>query len=160
MFADERLPKPKREFRLPTLAAPVAAAVTGLVVGAFAVALTWLSLRGCEVVSGTSSCGNPGLLLLLLVVGLLGLLGAVLLGALGVEHAGSTSALAVALLAAVAMLFLIDVLFAWWMILVIPVVALATYALAQAVTDAAGGKLATARRVRGARRPARRSARC
>ena len=35
---------------------------------------------------------------------------------------GSTSFLAVGLLAVVALLFLVDVLFDWWMIIVIPVV--------------------------------------
>ena len=79
LFADAPPPKPRCEFRLTTLAAPVAAGVTGLSVGVFAVGLTWLSLRGCEAVNGTSSCGNPGLLLLLVVVGLLGMLGTVLL---------------------------------------------------------------------------------
>jgi hypothetical protein len=61
-------------------------------------------------------------------------LGAALLRAWGVSDPGSTSFLAVGLLAVVALLFLVDVLFNWWMIIVIPGVSVATFALSQWVT--------------------------
>jgi membrane protein implicated in regulation of membrane protease activity len=63
-------------------------------------------------------------------------LGGALLKAFRVPDPGSTSFLAVGLLAVVALLFLVDVLFSWSMIIVIPVVAMATYALAHWVTTA------------------------
>jgi hypothetical protein len=115
----------------------VAVAATGVMVGLLAVGLTSLELRLCEVVSGTSSCGGgPGLLLLLLVVAALAAVGTGLLRAFGVQAPGSTSALAVGLVAVLALLFLADVPLARWMLLVIPAVAALAFLLAHAVTAA------------------------
>jgi hypothetical protein len=127
-------PRRKRELTLPAVGGLTAAVVTGVLVGVIAVGLTWSSLRLCEVVRGTSSCGGPGYLLLLAILIAMILLGAVLLRALGVPEAGSTSFLAVGLLAVVAMLFLVGVLFHWWMILVIPACSALTFAAAHWVT--------------------------
>ncbi len=52
----------------------------------------------------------------------------------GVPDPGSTSFLAVGLLTVVALLFLVDLLFNWWMIIVIPCVTLLTFALSRWVT--------------------------
>jgi hypothetical protein len=127
-------PRRKREFTLPAVGGLAAAVATGVLVGVIAVGLTWASLRLCEVVRGTSSCGGPGYLLLLGILIAMILLGAVLLRALGVPEAGSTSFLAVGLLAVLAMLFLVGVLFHWWMILVIPACSALTFAAAHWVT--------------------------
>jgi hypothetical protein len=127
-------PRRRREFTLPAVGGLAAAVVTGVLVGVIAVGLTWTSLRLCEGVRGTSSCGGPGYLLLLGILIAMILLGAVLLRALGVPEAGSTSFLAVGLLAVLAMLFLVGVLFQWWMILVIPACSALTFAAAHWVT--------------------------
>ena len=132
-------PKPKvarrrPDFALPALDGTVAAVATGVLVGVIAVGLTWASLRVCEVVRGTSSCGGPGYLLLLAIVVAMVLLGAVLLRAWGVPEAGSTSFLAVGLLAVLAMLLLVGVLFQWWMVLVVPACSALTFAAAHWVT--------------------------
>jgi hypothetical protein len=108
--------------------------VTGVLVGAVAVGLTWASLRGCEIVRGTSSCGDPGYLLLLGIVVVIVLLGVFLLRMWGVPEPGSTSLLAVGLLAVLAMLFLVGVLFEWWMIFVVPACSALTFAAAHRVT--------------------------
>jgi hypothetical protein len=114
-----------------------AAVLTGVVVGLVTVGLTWGSLKGCEVTRGTATCGGgPGLLLLVVIVVVAALLGAALLRAFRVNDPGSTSFLGVALLTVVALLFLIDVLSSGWMIVVIPLVAAGTYALAHWVTTA------------------------
>ncbi|MDN5895855.1 MAG: hypothetical protein L0H93_17740, partial [Nocardioides sp.] len=105
------------------------------VVGLLAVALTYLALRGCEAVQGTSSCGSPGFVLLLAIVIGLVVIGSALLGAWKVPDSSSTAFLAVGLLAVVALLFLIEVIFSPWMILVIPVVSVATFSLSQWVTS-------------------------
>ena len=125
--------------RLPPsdLPGPTAALLTGAVIGVLAVLATYGSLRLCDLATGTPSCGRPGLLLLAALLIALAYLGGGLLRRFGVEAPGSTSILAVGLLAVVAMLFLIDVLFAWWMVLVIPPVSMATYALAWWVTNTA-----------------------
>ena len=60
----------------------------------------------------------------------------VLLRAFGVSDPSSTSLLGVGLLAVIALLFLINVLMSWWMVLVIPLVAAGTFALAHWVTTA------------------------
>lgn len=105
-----------------------AAAVTGVVVGAVMVLLTWLSLRGCEAVRDTSTCGGgPGFVLLVATFVLCILLGSTLLKAFQIPDPGSSSFLAVGLVAVVALLFLIDVLDHWSMIIVIPVLAVGAY---------------------------------
>ncbi len=106
----------------------------GLVIGALTVGLTWGSLYGCEAVQGTSSCGGPGFFLLLAIMIAMIVLGSWLLSLLGIPDPGSTSFLAVGLLAVLALLFLIDVLFSWTMIIVIPLFAMATFALSHWVT--------------------------
>jgi hypothetical protein len=64
------------------------------------------------------------------------LIGSVLLRAFGVPDPGSTSFLGVGLVAVVALLFLVDLLFLWWMVIAIPAVAVASFALAHWVTTA------------------------
>jgi hypothetical protein len=67
---------------------------------------------------------------------LLTYLGGWLLRGFGARDPGSTSFLAVGLLAVVAMLFLIEVLTSVWMVVVIPLVAAGTYASSHWVTTA------------------------
>ena len=134
---DTRGPRPaRRRPTLPRLAPIPAALVTGAVVGLLMVVLTWGSLHLCEVVRGTSTCGNPGIFLLLAILVVLVLVGGALLAALGVADGRSTSFLGVGLLAVIALLFLADLLFQWWMVLAIPVASIAAFALAQWVTTA------------------------
>ncbi|GAB2870809.1 hypothetical protein [Nocardioides pacificus] len=116
-------------FVLPALAPMTAAVLTGLVIGLALVGLTALSMRGCKAVNGTSSCGNPGLLLVLAILITLIFAGGALLRAFNVADPGSTSFLAVGVTTVIALVFLIDVLFAWWMVIVIPVVAMLSFAL-------------------------------
>ena len=128
-------PRRRRQFTLPALGGTLAAVVTGILVGVITVGLTWASLRVCEAVRGTSSCGGPGYLLLLGIMIAVILLGAALLRTWGVPDPGSTSALAVGLLAVLVMLFLVGVLFHWWMILVIPACSALTFAAAHWVAS-------------------------
>lgn len=125
-----------RGFSLPRVGGLAASIITGVLVGVLMVGLTWAGFRLCEVVRGTSSCGDPGFLLLLAILLVAVFLGAALLRAWGVGEPGSTSLLAVGLLAVLALLFLVDVLFAWWMVIVIPALAAATYALSYRLTTA------------------------
>ncbi|GCD89846.1 hypothetical protein NLS1_18520 [Nocardioides sp. LS1] len=130
-----RTPRPPRR-SLPAVGGMTAAVLTGLLVGVITVGLTWGSLHLCEVAKGTSSCGGPGFLLLLAIMIAMVFLGSLLLRAFGVTDPGSTSFLAVGLLAVLALLFLVDVLFNWWMIIVIPLFSVLTFALAHWVTTA------------------------
>lgn len=133
----EEVPPSRRRRRTPSSIGGMAAAIiTGLLVGVITVGLTWGSLRICELVQGTSSCGNPGFLLLVAIMVAMTLLGSLLLRAWGVPDPGSTSFLAVGLLAVLTLLFLVDVLFNWWMIIVIPLFAVLTFALSHWVTTA------------------------
>lgn len=124
-------PKPTRE---PWVTGRPAAVLAGLLVGALIVAATAGSLRLCTEVKGTSSCGGPGLFLLVAILIVAVLVGAGLLRAARVPEAGSTSFLAVGLLSVVALLFLVGQLFAWWMIIVIPIVSVCTFLLSHWVT--------------------------
>ncbi|MBD8870967.1 hypothetical protein [Nocardioides donggukensis] len=121
---------------LPPLAARVAAPVTGVVVGLLAVGATYLALAGCELARGTSSCGGPGLFLLLAIMTALILVGGALLRAWDVPDPGSTSFLAVGLLAVVVLLLLLDAVFSPWMLLVVPLVTAAAFAASHWVTTA------------------------
>ena len=95
--------------------------LVGAVVGLVAVLLTWASLRLCDAATGTASCGGgPGLLMLLAILIVLTYLGGWLLRGFGISDAGSTSFLAVGLLAVVAMLFLVDSLDAWTGVVAVP----------------------------------------
>ncbi|GEP39286.1 hypothetical protein NPS01_29490 [Nocardioides psychrotolerans] len=130
----ERAPKAPVEDREPIVTGRFAAALTGLLVGAAMVGATAGALRTCEAVQGTASCGAAGFpILLAIVVGAV-MVGSALLRAFRVPDAGSTSFLAVGSLAVIALLVFIDVLDRWWMILVIPLVGVATYLLSHWVT--------------------------
>jgi hypothetical protein len=126
--------KQRRAPSLPSISGMTAAIVTGLLVGVLTVGLTWASLRLCEVLQGTSSCGNPGFALLFAIEVLMIVVGGMLLRVWGVPDPGSTSFLAVGLTAVIALLFVIEVIFAWSMIIVIPLISAATYALSHWVT--------------------------
>lgn len=128
--------KPRREFRLPQIGGMAAALLTGAFVGLVLVGLTGAGFRLCEVVQGTSSCGDPGFLLLAAILVVVVLLGSALLRAFSLPDPGSTSFLAVGLLAVAALLFLVDVLFSWWMIIVIPVLSMLCFGLSHWVTTA------------------------
>ena len=132
---DESSPA-RRPFRLPAIDGRAAAVVTGLVIGVLTVGLTWASLGLCNAVKGTSSCGNPGYLLLVAILVAMVLLGSVLLRAWGIPDATSISFLAVGLLAVFVLVFLVGALESWTMILVIPLVTAAAYALSHWVTTA------------------------
>lgn len=132
--APDEAPSRGRRVSFPTLPGPTAAVVTGAVIGLLTVGATWASLRLCELVQGTSSCGNPGFFLLLAIAILMVLLGQQLLTALGVSDAGSTSFLGVGLVGVVTLLFLVQLLFSWWMVLVVPLVAMGAFALSHWVT--------------------------
>ena len=109
---------------------------TGLVVGLVVVGLTWLSLRTCEAVQGTTSCGTAGYPMLGLVVVLAVLAGGTLLRLAQVPDPVSTSLLAVGSAAVIALVFLIDHLDRPAMIVVIPLVCAATFAGAHWLTTA------------------------
>jgi hypothetical protein len=102
------------------------------------VGLTWAGFRLCEVVRGTSSCGDPGFLLLVAILVAMVLLGRTLLRVWGLPDPGSTSFLGVGLLAVMVLLFLVPSIFSWWMALVVPAVTAATFALAHWVTAFVG----------------------
>jgi hypothetical protein len=124
---------------LPTvsLAGLPAAAVTGVVVGALGVLLVWLAGVGCEAVRGTSSCGGgPGLLVLVVVLGVLAWAGSLLLRVFAVPEAGSTSLLGVGILAVLVMVFLLGSLDQWWTAVAVPVAAAAAFAASWWVTTA------------------------
>ncbi len=122
-------PRERPERRRPHLPGPIVALVTGAVVGLALVGLASASLHLCSSMRGTSSCGKPGLLVLLVITAASVFLGSVLLRVAGVASYGSTSLLGVGLLVVVILLALLPVVFRWWMVIVIPLVAMTTYAV-------------------------------
>jgi hypothetical protein len=119
---------------LPSLPAPLAALLGGLVVGAFGVGLTWVSLTGCDAVRGTESCGGAGVLVVFVILVLMVLLGGLVLTLLHLKDARATSFLAVGVLFVVVLLTPQDALFSAWMFLVVPLVSAAAFVLAHWVT--------------------------
>lgn len=130
-------PAPTKQRTAPTvpdLAGNIAAPLVGAVVGAIGCVLTFLGLKGCELVTGTDSCGGPGLLVLIAIVVAMVLFGTALLKLFSVADAGNVSFLGVSIMTVVALLFLIDYLYDPWMFVVIPVVTALTYAMARWIT--------------------------
>ncbi|GAB6987813.1 hypothetical protein [Nocardioides pyridinolyticus] len=111
-----------------------AAVVTGLVVGLGLCGLTWAALRSCEGLRGTSSCGDAGYPLLGLMLAVMVVVGWLLLRLLRVPDPATTSFLAVGLAMVAALLVLVDHLMDRSMVLVIPLLCAATYAVAHWVT--------------------------
>lgn len=130
----ERPPRRRPTVRLPRPGAMLAAVVTGVLVGLGIIGLTWASLRGCEAVQGTPSCGGVGYLLLLVIMAVMVVVGALLLRLAQVSEPGSTSFLAVGLTAVLALMFLIDSLTDSAMIVVIPLICAGSFAAAHWVT--------------------------
>lgn len=130
--------RPLQELEVPAwLTGHRAAAVTGAVVGLMIVAAVALSLQGCQLVRNAATCGGgPGTLLLLASLGLGILLGATLLRLAQLDGPTSTSILAVALMAVLVMVFVLGSIYAWWMVIVIPLVCAATYSLSHWATMA------------------------
>ena len=108
---------PEREMirRISPLALPVA-------IAAFALG---------TLVDGTDAGWSAAIAIVVVV----GLAGRALLGALRVPDPGSTSFLATALMAVLAMLFLMGSLADTWMLVVLPVLGAVTFAVAQWVTS-------------------------
>jgi hypothetical protein len=133
--ATKRPRRAKAERTRPVLPGWLAAALTGLLVGAAGAAGTYGAMAGCEVVRGVSTCGGaPGFFILVAIVALMVLLGAGLLKAFRVKDAGSTSFLAVGIVTVLVMLLLLDAIFSVWMFAVIPTLTAAAYLLAHWVT--------------------------
>ena len=117
--------RPARDRRRPP--GWVVAAVTGALVGLALVGLTSAGLHACTAMRGTTSCGMPGILLLLVITALTVLLGSLVLSLARVSAHGSTSLLGVGLLVVVILLALIPVLDDWWMVVVVPALGVVTF---------------------------------
>ena len=127
-------PRPARERKARGPGGQPAVLLTGVVVGLGIVGLTWASLRLCESVQGTSSCGDSGYGLLIAILALMVVVGMLLLRLARVPEPGSTSFLAVGLTCVLALLFLVDSLLDRPMVVVIPLISAGTFAAAHWVT--------------------------
>ncbi len=120
----------------------VVVGLTGALVGLLLVGLTVGSLRVCEGVQGTSSCGSgPGLVLLVAILAISVSAGGLLLKLCGVEDPVSTSFLAVGLVAVLVLLFLLSFVESWQMALVVPALGAAMFALSHWVTTAVAAEV-------------------
>ncbi|MFC7497026.1 MULTISPECIES: hypothetical protein [unclassified Nocardioides] len=122
------------EVRARRAGGPIIVVVVGLLVGLAVVGLTWASLRTCEEVQGTTSCGRAGYPMLALVLVLAVLVGVALLRLARVPDPVSTTVLGVGLACVIALLFLVDSLDEPAMVVVIPVISAVTFALSHWVT--------------------------
>ncbi|KQW50705.1 hypothetical protein ASC77_25615 [Nocardioides sp. Root1257] len=129
-------PRRRRPITLPQVAAWPAVVVTGLVVGLVVVGLTWASLRTCESIQGTATCGTAGYPMLALVLVVAVLVGSLLLRLTQVPDPVSTSILGIGVASVLALVFLIDHLDQAAMLVVIPVLCAATFAGAHWLTTA------------------------
>ncbi|GAA1931836.1 hypothetical protein [Nocardioides marmoribigeumensis] len=120
---------------LPPLAASVAALVVGALVGLLGVGLTIGSLKACDAITGTDSCGGPGLLVVLAVVIVMVMAGSALLRAFGVSEPGGLSFLGVAIFVAICLVFLLEQLLEPWMIVVGPALCALGYGTAHWVVN-------------------------
>jgi hypothetical protein len=127
----------RREPRqLPLPAGWAAVVLAGLVVGLVVVGLTWLSLRTCEAVQGTATCGTAGYPMLALVLVVAIVVGSVLLRLTQVPDPVSTSILGIGVASVLALVFLIDHLDQPVMVVVIPLICAVTFAGSHWLTTA------------------------
>lgn len=124
----------RRELTAPSLPSGVAAVLVGALVAVLGIALTWLGLLGCEAVRGTESCGGPGLVVMLAIMAAMVVVGAALLKAFSVPQSGSLSFLGFGILAVVVLTFLLEHLYEPWVLVLLPFISAAGYAVAHWVT--------------------------
>jgi hypothetical protein len=97
-----------RDSRLPHLSPLRAAAVTGVVVGLFAVTLGYLSYELFSATRGTSAGGGWGALVLVVVAFVTFAVGELLLGGFGVDHGRFISAMSVMLVLVLVLTFFLQ----------------------------------------------------
>lgn len=119
-----REPKaPKAPRTEPRLNGWIASTLAGILTGLVLIGLIKLVLVGCGAVRNSDTCGTGSGLVLLAIVFVLDVVaGRFLLKWSGVREPGSTSFLAVGLTAIISLLFLLDVLDTWPMLIVIPAI--------------------------------------
>jgi len=105
----------------------IGAALIGLLSGIALVGLINATLRACDAAQGTSSCGGPGLFVLLVILALITVGATRLLRMWGFSDGGTVAFLGMALTAIVALVFLTGQLLSVAMVLVIPVVTALTF---------------------------------
>ena len=121
--------------RLPEIKPAYAAIISGLLAGLAAVLLAIGASKGCEAVRDNSSCGGgAGLLAIVAILAIEVLVGANLLKAWEISDPFSTSFLGVGVVATIAMLTFLDSLDSAWMLLVIPLMTAAAFAVSWWVT--------------------------
>jgi len=121
--------------RLPAINPLVGAILTGVLAGLAAVGMAIGASRGCEAVRDTDTCGGGvGLLATVAIVAIEVLIGAGLLKAWQIPDPVSTSFLGVGIVAIIAMLAFLDQINSPWMLLVIPLMTAASFALSWWVT--------------------------
>ena len=141
----EPIPEPEHEepatrerrrirWSVPRPSGLAAVMLVGVAAGLVLVGLTWSSLRACEELQGTSSCGNAGYPMLVLAVVAAVLAGVGLLRLVRAPDPVTTSLLGVGLAAVLALLLLVDRLDRPAMIVVIPLICAATFAAARWLT--------------------------
>jgi hypothetical protein len=123
----------------------VAAAVTGAICGLVGALLVSLGEQGCDASPGRASCGGTGVILVIGVTAGCMLLGALILGALGVPDAVLVSFFGVAAALMVILWFLLGHVFSAWMLLVVPLMTAVTFVLSGLVTRALGDRSGTGR---------------
>lgn len=123
-----------RTYRLPPQPPVRAAMVVGLLLGAFSVLVGWGAAQLFTEVRGTSAGGGlwGGLVVVVLALAS-GWLGARLLRATSVEHAGVISGLAVLLVLTAVLLFFVDLAAGRWALLIMPTLTAAAYAASAAM---------------------------
>jgi hypothetical protein len=124
-----------RERTEPLLQGRPAATLVGALAGLSLIGFTWVGFRGCEALRGTTSCGpGPGMAALAVVFVAAVTVGGYLLSYFRVPDPGATSFLGIGLTAVFCLVFLVDHLDHWSMLLVIPAVSAGTYLLSWWVT--------------------------
>jgi hypothetical protein len=121
--------------RLPAIKPLYAAIISGTLSGMAAVLLAIGASSGCEAVRDTSNCGGGvGLLATVALLAIEVMIGANLLKAWQISDPVSTSFLGVGVVATIAMLAFLDDIDSPWMLLVIPLMTAAAFALSWWVT--------------------------
>ncbi|WBQ04998.1 hypothetical protein [Kribbella sp. CA-293567] len=126
-------PEVEGRYDAPPLPPLLILAVVGLLAGFLAIALVWLSERGCDQVRGTPDCGAAGFPLLVLAVVVTVVLGAMALSRLAMPHPRLVAFLGVAFMLLIVLGFLSNDLFSPWTLVIVPLLTAITFLVAHVI---------------------------
>ncbi|MEV8376951.1 hypothetical protein AB0P21_29685 [Kribbella sp. NPDC056861] len=130
---DDEAEADRPRFEVPPLPPLLILALVGLLAGFVAVALVWVSERGCDQLRGSPNCGSAGFPLLVLAVVITVVFGAIALKRLAMPNHKLVAFLGVGFMLLIVLGFLSNDLFSTWTLVIVPVLTAVTFLVAHLI---------------------------